>query len=161
IRFYHQPPHQVWSYACLTHTNTQTIVGDVHVYDADGTLLIDLTGLRCQAVEWMSGKATDNLEHWLYEVTWHHKPRSEQPLLPRSATDLPGPHSLVAAVTPQIQQLDAMRGWSTMLAETCVPLDRLATVYILQALGELGWQWDVGERLTVQALMTQLPVAPQ
>lgn len=161
VRFYRQPTPQVWSHVRLTHSSSKGITADIAVYDADGTLVMAITGVQSQAIERTSGEATQDPEHWLYSETWYHKPRPEQPPAPRSAAAFPGPQTLVSSVAPVIMQLNTTSEWSTLLTKAIPRLDQMALIYIAQAMHELGWQWTVGERLSVEALMTQLPVAPQ
>ncbi len=161
VRYYRRPAQQAWSHVRLTHASSKAITGDISIYDANGTPVMAITGFHCQAVEWASAEATEDPEHWLYEVTWHHKPRPEQPPVPRSAAAFPGPRALVSAVAPEIMRLDATHGWSRLVTKARPRIDHVATMYIVQALFELGWQWGVGDRLTVETLMARLPVAPQ
>ena len=161
VRFYASPGSQVWCHAYLTNFSANTLEGDVRVYDEDGSLLIECEGFRCQAVKMGRGDDADDVENWFYEVKWQHKPRPEQRVVHRAADFIPSSHEIAQAVAREVHQLDGEIGWTKMFARAEEPFDALSAGYIVQALDDLGWQWNLGERITVDALMEQLNLAPR
>ena len=161
LRFYASPGSQVWCHAHLTNFSANTLQGDVRVYDEDGNLLIECAGFRCQAVRMARGDDTDNIENWFYEVKWQHKPRPEQRVVHRAADFIPSSHEIAQAVAREMHQLDDEIGWTKMFSRAEEPFDALSAGYIVQALDDLGWQWNLGDRITVDALMEQLNLAPR
>jgi acyl transferase domain-containing protein len=161
IRFYASPGRQVWCHAQLTKLSASTLEGDVRVYDENGSLLVECERFRCQAVKLGPGDDADDVESWFYEVKWQHKPRPEQGVLQRAADFIPSTREIAQAVTCEVHQLDHEIGWTKMFSRSEEPFDALSAGYIVQALYDLGWQWHVGERITVDALMEQLNCAPR
>src|SRR4029434_2265150 len=129
--------------------------------DEDGSLLIECTGFRCQAVRMGRGDDADNMENWFYEVTWQYKPRPEQRMVHRAANFIPYSHEIAQAVGREVHLLDGEVGWTNLFSKAEEPFDSLTTAYIVQALHDLGWQWKLGDRITVDALMEQLNLASQ
>lgn len=80
IHVYARPGHRMWSHAHIVEQNDQTIVGDVHLCDEAGNLIVDIQGFRARSVAAAQGVAADKLEEWLYEIEWQPMPLSpEQP----------------------------------------------------------------------------------
>jgi acyl transferase domain-containing protein/NADPH:quinone reductase-like Zn-dependent oxidoreductase/SAM-dependent methyltransferase/acyl carrier protein len=161
VHFYASPGSQVWCHAQLTNFSANTLEGDVRVYNEDGSLLIECTGFRCQAVRMGRGDDADNMENWFYEVTWQYKPRPEQRMVHRAANFIPDSHEIAQAVGREVHLLDGEVGWTNLFSKAEEPFDSLTTAYIVQALHDLGWQWKLGDRITVDALMEQLNLASQ
>ena len=107
------------------------------------------------------GDDADDMENWFYEVKWQHKPRPEQRVVHRAADFIPSAHEIAQAVAREVHQLDGEFGWTKMFSRAEEPFDILSAAYIVQALHDLGWQWKLGERITVDALMEQLNLAPR
>lgn len=73
VRFFERPEGPVWSHARLVRQSDRSIVGDLHILDENGRLLIEIRGFRCQAVSSMAhgrGAADD----WCHEFQWELKP---------------------------------------------------------------------------------------
>jgi acyl transferase domain-containing protein/acyl carrier protein len=161
VRLHRHPSRQVWSHAHLTTISAKALEGDIRIYDNAGDLILEIDGFRCQAVGRGRDQAVDDMQCWFYETTWNHKPRPEQPLVHRAATYIPGTREIAQSMAHDFHQLDAALGWSAMVAGVEKPFDILSTAYLVQALHHLGWQCQVGDRLTVASLMEQLHLAPQ
>src|SRR5439155_420929 len=65
----------LWAHARLTGQEETSITADVRVFDADGCLLLEVEGLRCQLVRG-TRPAPLRLEEHLYEERWEAKERT-------------------------------------------------------------------------------------
>lgn len=78
FQVYEPMSNQVWSYALLSNVDTvnKSIEGDVRIFDQNGKLLVEVSGLQMQRVEHLSHqtKIEDNYADWFYELQWQPKP---------------------------------------------------------------------------------------
>jgi NADPH:quinone reductase-like Zn-dependent oxidoreductase/SAM-dependent methyltransferase/NAD(P)-dependent dehydrogenase (short-subunit alcohol dehydrogenase family)/aryl carrier-like protein len=74
VRVFGRTGRQLWSHARLVEKTHQGIVAEVDVYDDAGRPVVQVRGLRCQAV----GGGQENLEELLYEYRWQLRPRPGQ-----------------------------------------------------------------------------------
>jgi hypothetical protein len=54
----------------LTQHSAETIEGDLRLCDLQGNVLIEVLGLRCQAVAPKQNQADAHFDHWLYQYQW-------------------------------------------------------------------------------------------
>jgi polyketide synthase 12/epothilone polyketide synthase D len=57
-----------WVHARRRRTGPDTLEGDVRLYDADGRVLVEASGIRLQRV----GRRRDELEDWLFTLEWQN-----------------------------------------------------------------------------------------
>ena len=68
VLFHGRPGSHVWVHGRITHHAAGSIEGDVSLCDQDGTVRVEVRGLRCQA---MPRKKMDaRWADWLYEFRW-------------------------------------------------------------------------------------------
>ena len=105
VLFHGRPGSHVWVHGRITHHAADSIEGDVSLCDQDGTVRVEVRGLRCQA---MPRKKMDaRWADWLYEFRWQPRdvngsgdaapagpkdahPRRHRHAGPVSRRDLPG-----------------------------------------------------------------------
>ncbi len=154
--FYGSPGRQVWSHVHLKDMSAKSLEGDIRIYDPDGVLLMEIEGFRCQAVQGIRGGDLDDMEKWFYEVKWHHKPRPDQKRPIHSANYIPPSREIANSVTSEVDSLVNELGWVKKYSGLYEQLDVLSAAYVLQALRDLGWQFNLGDRITLASLMEQL-----
>lgn len=75
IKVYGRPSLRMWSHAHLVEQNASIIRGDIHLFDQDGSLLVDIEGFRAQSLNSGRSVAADKLDEWLYEMQWQPQAR--------------------------------------------------------------------------------------
>ncbi len=86
FRFYRRPSLQMWSHVVLKERDKGiSFTGDIHIYDADGTLVAEAFGLRCQNLNISSKAIPEKLNDWLYEYQWYEQPSEEISKFPSSS----------------------------------------------------------------------------
>ena len=86
MQFIKRPGATIWVHARLNKKSTTTLDGDITLMDEDGTILIDLRGLKAQAVDTGVHAPNEMLENWVYEFQW----KPTQPI-EAGSTDAPPP----------------------------------------------------------------------
>lgn len=160
-RFYARPGPHVWSHVLLKNISTSALEGDIRVYDDDGNLFIDIKGFKCDAIGGARGDDSDDIEKWFYDLKWHSKPVAERRQVHQAAEYIPASRMIAFPIESEIHQLVNELGWSGMFSRASASLESLATVYMLQALRDLGLELKPGERISVGSLMEELKLLPQ
>jgi len=160
-RFYARPGPQVWSHVLLKHVSTSVLEGDIRVYDDDGNLFMEIEGFRCETVGRARGDDSDDIEKWFYDLKWHSKPLAVGRRVQWAPHYIPDSREIVHPIESEIHQFVNELGWSGMFSRASASLDCLATVYMLQALRDLGLELKPGERISVGSLMEELKLLPQ
>jgi acyl transferase domain-containing protein/acyl carrier protein len=154
----HQPGGQLWGYARLVEQGADHLVGEIRLLDEAGTILVDIQGFRCQAVG-STGEAEASIDDLLYEYQWTLQPHFQEAW--PAADFIPSPVSLAksnhAEAIRLYNQLDRGRYYQEIRPRS----NQLATAYIMEALRQLGWRPEVGQRITVDSLAKMLNMAPQ
>jgi acyl transferase domain-containing protein/acyl carrier protein len=83
VRFYTTPEGLFWCHGRLTQRAAEAVTGDLNLCDAQGNLLVEVRGLRCQALTASRSDLTAPLEQWTYTFIW-------QETAPEAAAGQPG-----------------------------------------------------------------------
>ena len=150
---------RVWSAVQLRPPNASQpnlMTADFHLFDADGALLVVIEGftLKEASRSAMLGVEQENLQEWLYEVTWQ-----TQPLFGTPPDYLPTTTSIDEELRVQLPKLVQQH----QLAQYAVALLALETHtigYVLTAFQQMGWQWRIGVRFTTAQLVQELGILP-
>ena len=70
MQFIKRPGATIWVHARLTKKSTTAFEGDITLMDEDGTVLIDLRGLKSRVVDTDVNAPNEMLENWMYEFRW-------------------------------------------------------------------------------------------
>ncbi|HEY7489577.1 MAG TPA: SDR family NAD(P)-dependent oxidoreductase, partial [Candidatus Tectomicrobia bacterium] len=70
LRVHRRPGTRLWGHACLTERNASVIEGDIWLLDEDGNVLVEMRGLRCQALQGGQAEAAEQVDDWLYAFQW-------------------------------------------------------------------------------------------
>ncbi|MGG6293712.1 MupA/Atu3671 family FMN-dependent luciferase-like monooxygenase [Leptolyngbya sp. AN02str] len=149
----HQPfGTQVWSHAVLRQAPRDAALyeGDVHILDANGTLLMQVTGLRLQRVagtlasdrpsESRPAVAPDAthqsaIQDWFYHVEWQPTSSSVLPL-----PALASPQTIAAQLRQHgFASEQALGDYRQLLPQ----LEALSVDYIVSAFHQIGWQFHL------------------
>jgi acyl transferase domain-containing protein/SAM-dependent methyltransferase/acyl carrier protein len=159
VRVYARPGPRVWSHAKLTEINRQGLSAQVHVFDENGALLLEMNGLRCQYVGVDGGEA-EALDDLLYEFQWQLQPRRNGAVVRRHFGYLPPLTEVAASVEAEAERLlaqnqkDRYRGLEAVQNTLCM-------AFVCRALQQLGADFQPGQRFTTEALANQLKVVSQ
>jgi acyl transferase domain-containing protein/acyl carrier protein len=93
--FIKQPGATIWVHARLNKKNATMLDGDITLMDEGGCTLLDIRGLKAQAVDTGVHAANEMLENWVYEFQW----KPTQPIETGSTEALPpgGKHYVLFA----------------------------------------------------------------
>ncbi|NOS88758.1 MAG: SDR family NAD(P)-dependent oxidoreductase, partial [Methylococcaceae bacterium] len=70
IAYHQKPGASFWCHGNITRANQQGIVGNLSLFDADGTLLVEVEGLHCRALAVQKASVQEQLQHWAYSWQW-------------------------------------------------------------------------------------------
>lgn len=70
LRHYQKVGASFYCLGKLSHMSGDTITGDISLCDAQGQVLVEIRGLRCQALRAAQTKTIDNLDDWTYQPGW-------------------------------------------------------------------------------------------
>ncbi len=154
-RFYQRASATLWSHVTMrapVHSNGETYLGEVAIYNEDGALVAELKGflLKRTSAEALQNVLHSDVADWFYETMWR-----KQPLPAASAARTP--LQIAAAAKGQLPALRAEKDLAAY--EALLPqLDQLCAAYVAQALRQLGCSLNRGERFTTLALALRLGV---
>jgi acyl transferase domain-containing protein/acyl carrier protein len=70
LRLHASPGARLYSHGRLTRRAADSIEGDLQLCDLEGNVLVEVLGLRCQAVAAKRTQARAELDQWLYQYRW-------------------------------------------------------------------------------------------
>ena len=127
-----------WSHARLVEQGGNSVVGDLEILDESGTVLVEITGFRCQAV--VRGVASENPESWIYESRWERVPFTDRTFTPIAAAFLPSSRTIVQAAKEVLQRRQRAKGLRGRFLSVESQIDELCAGYFVAALRALGWR---------------------
>ncbi len=142
----------IWSHARVERSSADIARAEVDLLDEGGQLLARLSAITLKRAQ----RNTDPYESWLYRVAW--KP---VPALPAQGAQSAAPAALAAGLEPRLLHLYQQHHLDEYVTDLLPEFDRLARIYIVNALLKLGWRPVVGERFTADALAERLKIIPQ
>ncbi|MBZ0297818.1 MAG: SDR family NAD(P)-dependent oxidoreductase, partial [Anaerolineae bacterium] len=154
FQLYQTPDRVLWNHTLLQETiNSETFTGDIYLFAEDGSLVAEVRGLQLKRAgrEALMQATQQRPTDLCYEVEWLPKPNTQQ------ENALLSPLEIAQTVSASVDQAVATFP-SGEFADLLTSLDRVSLVYVVFALRDLGWNPVPGERITVEALMTQLGV---
>ncbi len=160
MRVYRRPSTRLWCVvktAPPTETDPQSWSADLHLFSPEGDRIASVKGMRSRKVRRESlevlSRGTLGYQDWLYQVAW--EPQTH-PGLP--ADYLPTPAEIKTRLRPEMIRLADLMGPHR---EIVSQLERLGTAYLLNALGQMGWTWEIGSLFSTEDFISQLGVASQ
>lgn len=146
VRF-HKPPsgHQLFSYIRASRFDAQENRGDLWIFDADGSLVLELQGFSCRYLEGSRGEAEESVEQAQYAYRWRPKAR-------RSAgtpAALPSPASLRPGAEQRLTAVAERHDQATYVSQFLPAADALAAAYAVEALRALEPDLEPGRELSL------------
>jgi NADPH:quinone reductase-like Zn-dependent oxidoreductase/malonyl CoA-acyl carrier protein transacylase/SAM-dependent methyltransferase len=161
IRVYGQLDLQVWSYARLTEQSETGLKGDIQITAEDGNVLAEIRGLSCKPVEGTHKGDTENIDQYLYQYRWKLQPRLESGTCFYPADYLPSPLEISTYLKPAAEQLSKQLSRNEYYEKIVPHSSELCALYVLNAFKQLGWTWELNQRISVEMLKKRLGVTDQ
>jgi acyl transferase domain-containing protein/acyl carrier protein len=149
------PDKQLYCYTRLVKWGADYCKLDYTILDEEGQTVMEIQGLRTQAVRFLQERQGGEARHYLYEARWLPA------LLPRQQLDarfLPSPTQLVSELQPSIRPIDNESALVQFYQQGYLLLAHLCTAYLITALQKLGWSFCPGERFRVATRLEQLGI---
>ena len=151
-------PQKVWNHIRLRGAdkeNSDAIIGDVQIMDENNQIVGEIHGLYFRSASSQMFQARHEWDDWFYEVDWQlqSKPRDTpvaEPVL-ISTADLAGEIELQVLHLEEEHRIERYR-------EMFPQIEKLSAGYIAAALRDLGLQFQVGQRISADALPSSLGI---
>jgi acyl transferase domain-containing protein/aryl carrier-like protein len=160
ITFYGKPPASLWSHAKIEHYSPRTVQGSITLYDDAGAVVARLRGLKGQSVDTVTEVASDGINGRTYEFQWLFAPRAGKGHNFHQTSFLPHRDELEPILQAEVRRLSSLLGWKEKHIEILSSLNHLCSVYVVDALRDLGWNPAVGDQFTTEGLVKQLGIMP-
>lgn len=162
---YRKPERQLWSHGRLRLSQEEQIPvafeGDIHLINEEGQLVAEIKGLRLQRVETVAFVETKPPKDFLYQVNWQIKSPIDQCFQRSTLKFLPSLDTVLDTAHIDFDRISIDNNFSLYLALQA-QLEMLASIYILEALQQLGWHKTQENHLTsTDALAKQLGVVSE
>jgi acyl transferase domain-containing protein/SAM-dependent methyltransferase len=159
VRVWARPPAGLWCHAKLVEMNRQGLVAQVQAVDDAGNLIFEARGLRCQYLGAHGGQA-EVLDDLLYEFRWQLSPRLAREAAPQRFGYLPPLGELATEIEGVVEWI-AAQGQQERYKGLEQGINDLCRDYVCNALGQLGADFQPGQRFTAQELADRLGIAAQ
>jgi acyl transferase domain-containing protein/acyl carrier protein len=148
-----------WSHVRLVEGGSRSVEADIQALDEQGNVIAELKGLRCTAVD---GAGADRLEGLLYHYIWLRSPLAGSDGIRASApAPMPSPRQIADSIRASGERIDATLELHRNNLDMEAKTDALSTAFILNALRELGFAFQVGKRVSLDALIADLDISPR
>ena len=156
VRFYGRSAKRMRVHARLVDYGTNSFTGDLLLLDEEGNTLAEVTGFHCRAID----RPSEKMDSYLYEYQWKLQARPGQVFERRSADYIPAPSQMAEELQPQAERLRDELGLRRY--EGMEPQVRaLANTLLFNAFRRLGWNFELNQRISADAMMENLGIAPQ
>lgn len=162
VRFFQKPEDKCWSHVKLVKISTTSIEADIRICGDDGSLLLEISGFKCQRISGIRGVDAGSPEDWIYDVRWH-RVRSENENLWQTGipNHLPPLQPIVESLEALAIRLEKQFGFVGQYNKLKPKLERLAHAYLLKALQDLGWQRESEKNHETESLADELGIQRQ
>jgi acyl transferase domain-containing protein/acyl carrier protein len=79
LTFLRRPARSLWCHGRITRRSSRVVRGELTLLDADGTVLVEVRGLTCQALAGFDRPGSLRLEQLAYEWAWEPRELSDAP----------------------------------------------------------------------------------
>jgi acyl transferase domain-containing protein len=162
LKVYGRPGLSLWAHASVTQPKVETeesLTTQVTLISGEGEIIATVEGLRLKKATPLTllGTETDEaITNWLYEVEWRTKSRLGRLLPPDYLlTPVEVQQQLSSTLTELVTQVD-----DDSSKEILTQLEQLSVDYVVQALQEMGWQYQPGECFSLDASAQRLGIVP-
>jgi acyl transferase domain-containing protein/NADPH:quinone reductase-like Zn-dependent oxidoreductase/thioesterase domain-containing protein/acyl carrier protein/SAM-dependent methyltransferase len=158
LQWYAGAGRPAWSHARLVRRAARLIVGDIHLLDEEGQVLMAVEGFHCRAAAPARRETSAGLDDWLYENVWQPCPLPQSQARPLPKRQTAGLNEIAGRLERLARRREAHTRLSERLAEAVPDLDVLCRHYILDAFRQLGGELRIGQRLQPGPWMDELGI---
>ncbi|HLZ56292.1 MAG TPA: type I polyketide synthase, partial [Ktedonosporobacter sp.] len=145
---------RLYSHVRLLKKTQRTLLANYSIYNEEGTLLLEVQGLRLQATTQADWQA-DERESLLYQECW-------QPVaLSRTLPALPTPSLLAEEAQVRYARVAQDIPLDGYYQQVVPDLEALCRATMFDTFRQLNWEMQVGEMFTVQAICENLRILPR
>lgn len=156
IRYYGRCGKNLRSYARLVEFDAHHFTGDIQLLDEEGNVLADILGFECRSID----RPSEKMDSYLYEYQWKLQARPGQVFVQRSADYIPRPSRIAKELQPEGERLAEEFGLANF--QIMEPqIKALANAYLLTALRQLGWKFEIGQRIAIDSLIERVGINAQ
>ncbi len=146
-RLHARPGSECWALAKVTSASGSEVTGDVQLADKDGTVCVEIMGLKARLVEQAGARVAESIDQWLYEYRWEPQARrvtgSPVPLAISVLADAP-----LDGIADKLRERAATHaietGWNAYYDHVEEKLNALAAAYAAAAFERLGINLQAG-----------------
>ncbi|MBN3888579.1 MAG: SDR family NAD(P)-dependent oxidoreductase [Nostoc sp. JL31] len=153
-----RPSNRLWSYAKLhpSQNSNKTLISDLQLVTDDGEILAVVEGLQLQRVASATLTVSPQVPpDWLYQIEWRPEARMGRSLSPDY---LLNPKDISQNLIPQLAELLT----TTSSNDEFLPqLEALSVSYVISAVQQLGWDFQLGLQFSFTEIAEQLGVISQ
>ena len=155
VRIHDRIPAKIWSHARLIESEDAGILADIRVYDGKGRTLVEIRGVRCQAVD---GGTREDLSALTYEYKWQYAPRPGHVAAQTTAEMLPSPTRIAEQTSAAAAGIDGELRLCEQVHKIQEVLDPLSRAFMRAAFVNLGSSMAEGKRFTTAELVKELEI---
>ncbi|MDZ7963669.1 MAG: SDR family NAD(P)-dependent oxidoreductase [Nostoc sp. DedSLP03] len=153
-----RPSNRLWSIAKVhpSQNSNKTLISDLQLITDDGEILAVVEGLQLQRVAAATLTVSPQVPpDWLYQIEWRPQARMGRSLSPDY---LLNPKDISQNLIPQLAELLT----TTSSNQEFLPqLEALSVSYVISALQQLGWDFQLGLQFSFTEIAEQLGVISQ
>ncbi|MEH2172001.1 SDR family NAD(P)-dependent oxidoreductase [Nostoc sp.] len=152
-----RPSNRLWSFAKVhpSQNSNKTLLSDLQLVTDDGEILAVVEGLQLQRVASATLTSPQVPPDWLYQIEWRPQARMGRSLSPDY---LLNPKDISQNLIPQLAELLT----TTSSNDEFLPqLEALSVSYVISALQQLGWDFQLGLQFSFTEIAEQLGVISQ
>jgi acyl transferase domain-containing protein/NADPH:quinone reductase-like Zn-dependent oxidoreductase/SAM-dependent methyltransferase/NADP-dependent 3-hydroxy acid dehydrogenase YdfG len=159
LQVYHWSGGALWSRVWLAERTRKEIAVHCQVFEEGAGLVWEARGLRCQNVAIGQRGDDKRFADWVYQSRWHVQNTQHRHARRSDSADLPGLAALKRMVSATAQRLEADGNLEVRLKRFHTDADALCVQFVCSGLRQLGADWAVGSRFTLDEAADQLRVA--
>ena len=150
IRFFSHLPHRMWSYAREVKIDADKLVASVLILDEEGNIIADIQNLKCQELKDGKDAELSDVENLLYNYKWIPEPHKNEQVCQHPIETLPSLTQISSEARLYFSSLEFL--------EEPQEVKEIYSAYIVNALMELGWSPEKGQRFTTELLISTLGI---
>ncbi len=154
VRLYRRSEKTVWGHARFVERQSRSVVADLSVFDDAGLPIVELKGVRCQAVDEARGESLSDL---VYEYEW--RLAAADVTGEDAASALPPPSEVGRKTREEAARIEVDLGLQGVALALERELDPLCSAFVWKALLDLGAGLSPGSRFSTDELVERCGIA--
>ncbi len=150
--------YQLQVYANLREWTDEFALGELWIFNQDGSLIAEFHGFKSQYLKGSRGEQADEQEKWFYHYQWQMKLRAEQKLQRNPSELLCSLADINEGVQETISDIQSSAEQTDYYMHYEPEQNKITTAYICDALNTMGVSLEVGSKLNVASLIKELNI---